>query len=209
VRAPFDGVVSERKVSVGDTVQVGREMVKVIDPASMRFEGQVSADRLGELKLGQPVAFRINGFGDGEFRGKLARIDAAANATTRQVEVVAQFDDAAKAPQVAGLYAEGRVESSDRRALVLAEGSIQRQGDSAFVWKLSGSQLKKTAVTLGPRDDRRGEVVIASGLALGDQVLRAPVGSLVDGAAVQRVQPGAGAASAVPAAAVPASAASK
>jgi membrane fusion protein, multidrug efflux system len=201
VRAPFDGVVSERKVSVGDTVQVGRELVKVIDPASMRFEGQVSADRLGELKLGQPVAFRINGFGDAEFRGKLARIDAAANPTTRQVELIAEFDDKAKAPQVSGLYAEGRVESTDRRALVLAEGSLVRQGDSAFVWKVAGNQLKKVAVTLGERDDRRGEVVILSGLAMGDEVLRAPTGSLVDGAPVQRVKAGAGAASAVPAAA--------
>ncbi|MFN3304459.1 MAG: efflux RND transporter periplasmic adaptor subunit [Roseateles sp.] len=204
VRAPFDGVVSERKVSVGDTVQVGRELVKVIDPASMRFEGQVSADRLGELKLGQPVSFRINGFGDAEFRGKLARIDAAANATTRQVEVTAEFNDKAKAPQVAGLYAEGRVESTERKALVLAEGSIVRQGDSAFVWKVAGNQLKKVAVTLGERDERRGDAVIVSGLALGDEVLRAPTGSLTDGASVQRVASGSGAASAA-AAAKPAS----
>lgn len=201
VRAPFDGVVSERKISVGDTVQIGRELVKVIDPASMRFEGQVSADRLGELKLGQPVAFRINGFGDAEFQGRLARIDAAANATTRQVELIAEFNDRAKAPQVSGLYAEGRVESADHKALVLAEGSVQRQGDNAFVWKVAGNQLKKVQVTLGERDDRRGEVVIAAGLALGDEVLRSPTGSLVDGAPVQRVAAGAGAASAVPAAA--------
>lgn len=201
VRAPFDGVVSERKISVGDTVQVGRELIKVIDPASMRFEGQISADRLGELKIGQPVAFRINGFGDAEFRGKLARIDASANATTRQVEVTAEFDDRAKAPQVAGLYAEGRVESADRRALVLPEGAVQRQGDAAFVWKVAGNQLKKVSVTLGQRDDRRGEIVIASGLALGDVVLRAPSGNLTDGAPLQRVAAGAGAASAVAAAA--------
>lgn len=197
VRAPFDGVVSERKVSVGDTVQVGREIVKVIDPTSMRFEGQVSADRLGELKLGQAVSFRVNGFGDTEFRGKLARIDAAANPTTRQVELVATFDEPAKAPQVAGLYAEGRVESTDRKALVLAEGAIERQGDTASVWKLVGNQVKKTTVTLGERDERRGEVAILSGLTAGDQVLRVPGGNVVDGAQVQRVSAGAGAASAV------------
>lgn len=205
VRAPFDGVVSERKVSVGDTVQVGRELIKVIDPASMRFEGQVSADRLGELKIGQPVSFRVNGFGDADFRGKLARVDASANATTRQVELIANFDDASKAPQVAGLYAEGRVESADRRALVLAEGSIVREGDTAYVWKLAGDKLKKVTVTLGERDERRGEIVIASGLALNDEVLRAPTGSLVDGASFQRVKAGSGAASAVPAAAPAAS----
>ncbi|KQV92570.1 efflux RND transporter periplasmic adaptor subunit [Pelomonas sp. Root1237] len=209
IRAPFDGVVSERKISVGDTVQIGRELIKVIDPASMRFEGQVSADRLGELKLGQPVSFRINGFGDAEFRGKLARIDAAANATTRQVELIAEFNDRSKAPQVSGLYAEGRVESAERKALVLAEGSVQRQGDSAYVWKVDGNQLKKVNVILGERDDRRGEVVIASGLALGDQVLRAPTGNLTDGAPLQRVTAGAGAASAVAGTASPVPAASK
>jgi membrane fusion protein (multidrug efflux system) len=209
VRAPFDGVVSERKISVGDTVQIGRELIKVIDPASMRFEGQVSADRLGELKLGQPVAFRINGFGDAEFRGKLARIDAAANATTRQVELIAEFNDRSKAPQVSGLYAEGRVESAERKALVLAEGSVQRQGDTAYVWKVDGNQLKKVNVTLGERDDRRGEVVIASGVVLGDQVLRAPTGNLTDGAPLLRVGAGSGAASAVPAPAAPAPTASK
>ncbi|MBN8506580.1 MAG: efflux RND transporter periplasmic adaptor subunit [Burkholderiales bacterium] len=197
VRAPFDGVVSERKVSVGDTVQVGREIVKVIDPRSMRFEGQVSADRLGELKLGQPVAFRVNGFGETEFHGKLSRIDASANATTRQIEVAASFDDPAQAPQVAGLYAEGRVNTGAQSALVLAEGSVQRQGDNAYVWKLQGDQLKKVTVQLGARDDRRGEVVVASGLTAGDEVLRSPTSTLSDGQKVQRVKAGAGAASAV------------
>jgi RND family efflux transporter MFP subunit len=197
VRAPFDGVVSERKISVGDTVQIGREIVKVIDPKSMRFEGQVSADRLGELKLGQAVAFRVNGFGDAEFKGKLSRIDAAANATTRQVEVVASFDDATQAPQVAGLYAEGRVDTGAQSSLVLAEGAIQRQGDSAVVWKLAGDQLKRTTVQIGARDARRGEVVVSSGLVAGDQVLHAPTSTLVDGQKLQRVKPGAGAASAI------------
>ena len=50
VRAPFDGIVSDRKVSAGDTAQVGKELVKVIDPTSLRFEGLVSADSIGEVK---------------------------------------------------------------------------------------------------------------------------------------------------------------
>ncbi|MFY8118133.1 MAG: efflux RND transporter periplasmic adaptor subunit, partial [Roseateles sp.] len=35
-RAPFDGIVADRKVSPGDTAQVGKELAKVIDPTSMR-----------------------------------------------------------------------------------------------------------------------------------------------------------------------------
>ena len=52
VRAPFDGIVSDRKVSAGDTAQIGKELVKVIDPTSLRFEGLVSADSIGEVKAG-------------------------------------------------------------------------------------------------------------------------------------------------------------
>src|SRR6185295_3446871 len=92
VRAPFDGVISDRKTSAGDTAQVGKELLKVIDPASMRFEGLVSSDRMSEIQVGQPVSFRINGFGQQEFRGKVRRVDASANASTRQVEVLVAFE---------------------------------------------------------------------------------------------------------------------
>ncbi len=98
VRAPFDGVVSERKASVGDTAQIGKELVKVIDPSSMRFEGLVSADRMHEIKVGQAVSFSVNGFPEVVFGGNVRRIDATANATTRQVELIVDFADRAKAP---------------------------------------------------------------------------------------------------------------
>jgi len=69
VRAPFDGIVSDRKVSAGDTAQVGKELLKVIDPSSLRFEGFVSADSVGEVKTGQHVWFHVHGFNDREFTG--------------------------------------------------------------------------------------------------------------------------------------------
>jgi RND family efflux transporter MFP subunit len=94
VRAPFDGIVSDRKVSAGDTAQVGKELLKVIDPSSLRFEGFVSADSVGEVKTGQHVWFRIHGYEDREFAGIITRVNPAANTTTRQVEVLVAFEDA-------------------------------------------------------------------------------------------------------------------
>ncbi len=91
VRAPFDGIVSDRKVSAGDTAQVGKELLKVIDPSSLRFEGFVSADSVGEVKTGQRVWFRIHGFDEREFAGVITRVNPAANSTTRQVEVLVSF----------------------------------------------------------------------------------------------------------------------
>lgn len=189
VRAPFDGVVSERKVSVGDTASIGKELVKVIDPRSMRFEGLVSADRMLELKTGQAVSFRVNGLPQTDFAGKVRRIDSAANATTRQVEVVVAFVDPAAAPKVSGLFAEGRVETGGAQALTLAEASVVRAGESTFVWRVQGNALAKVAVKLGDRDLRTGQFPVLQGLAAGDRVLRNPGSTLVDGQKVEFAAP--------------------
>jgi RND family efflux transporter MFP subunit len=185
VRAPFDGVVSERKVSPGDTALVGRELLKVIDPGSLRFEGYVAADRLHELKTGQPVSFRVNGFPGVEFAGRVSRIDAAANAATRQVEVIVAFADPAAAPRVAGLFAEGRIETGSAQALMLQESAVVRSAQGSVVWRLDGERIVRTAVTLGERDARTGLMPVLEGLSEGQRVLRNPGSALVDGQKVE------------------------
>ncbi len=171
-------------MSSGDTAQVGKELVKAIDPRSMRLEGLVSADRLHELRVGQRVSFRINGYPQTEFAGTIRRIDAAANATTRQVEVLVAFAGS-EAPRVAGLYAEGRIESGTTRVLTVPESSVLRAGDNTQVWRVQAQVLQKVVVQLGERDPRRGEYPVITGLADGDRVLRNPAGTLIDGQKVE------------------------
>jgi RND family efflux transporter MFP subunit len=185
VRAPFDGIVSDRKVSAGDTAQIGKELLKVIDPSSLRFEGFVSADSVGEVKAGQHVWFRIHGFENREFAGVIMRVNPAANTTTRQVEVLVAFEDAKQQPNVAGLYAEGRVETRSTAALSLPAASVVREGDNAFAWKLNGDKLQKVALKLGERDARSGAYALQAGLTEGDKVLRFPNASLKEGQEVR------------------------
>jgi membrane fusion protein (multidrug efflux system) len=180
VRAPFDGIVSDRKVSNGDTAAVGKELLKVIDPTSMRFEGAVSADKVSVVKVGQPVLFRVNGFGEQQFQGVVRRVDASANDITRQVEVLVAFTGAAQ-PHVAGLYAEGHIDSETSDALTLPESALVRAGDKTYVWKVKGNTLAKTDLTMGLRDPRSGNFQVTGGLASGDLVLRHPNASLKDG----------------------------
>jgi len=185
VRAPFNGIVSDRKVSAGDTAAIGKELLKVIDPASLRFEGLVSADSVGQLKAGQHVWFKIHGYSTNEFTGVITRVNPAANITTRQVEVLVAFDDASKQPNVAGLYAEGHVETQTSATLSLPGASIVREGDNAFAWRVNGEKLSKVALTLGDRDARTGAFALRGGLAEGDKVLRFPNASLKDGQLVK------------------------
>ncbi len=188
VRAPFDGVVSDRKVSGGDTAAIGKELLKVIDPTSMRFEGLVSADRLGDIHAGLPVMFRVNGFDQGEFVGKVRHVDASADEMTRQVAVIVDFAPGT-APKTANLYAEGRIATGDSQALLLPEGAVSKEGDHAFAWRVKGGKLQKAPIQLGERDARRGEVVVLAGIVPGDQVLRAPGSTLVDGQKVELTKP--------------------
>ncbi|MBC3862529.1 efflux RND transporter periplasmic adaptor subunit [Undibacterium jejuense] len=179
VRAPFDGVVSERKVSAGDTASLGKELVKVIDTSSMRFVGNVSADRIAQVKVGQPVSFRVNGYANQEFHGKVTRVDPAANDVTRQVEVLVGFADSNQ-PKVSGLFAEGNIESTTIDALTLPEGAIVKAGDKSYAWRVAGNKLKKVDLVLGKRDQRSGNVEIRQGLSSGDLVMRSPGSNFKD-----------------------------
>ena len=184
VRAPFDGIVSDRKVSAGDTAQIGKELVKVIDPTSLRLEGLVSADSIGLVSAGQGVHFRVNGYGDQEFVGKVRRVNPAANVTTRQVEVLVDFVGD-KQPKLAGLYAEGRVEATKTSALMVPATALVRDGDTVSVWRVKDNAVKKATLTLGERDARSGDYVLRSGLAEGDQLLQHPSATLKDGQAIK------------------------
>lgn len=185
VRAPFDGIVSDRKVSSGDTASLGKELLKVIDPASMRFEGRVSADKISQVKVGQAVAFRINGYGDQQFPGTVKRIDPSANDVTRQVEVLVGFAEQSAQPRVSGLYAEGRVDAETSDALMLPESALVRAGDKTYAWRLNGKTIAKADVVVGARDQRTGKFEIKGGLKAGDAVLRNPSSSLKDGQPVE------------------------
>lgn len=183
-RAPFDGIVSDRKVSAGDTAQIGKELVKVIDPTSMRLEGLISADNVGSVKAGQSVSFRVNGYGDQEFSGKIRRVNPSANATTRQVEVLVDFVDK-KQPKLAGLYAEGRVETESNSGLTIPATALVRDGDKSSAWRVQGNAIKKVTLDVGDRDPRSGEYLLRAGLADGDRLIRHPSATLKDGQKIE------------------------
>jgi membrane fusion protein, multidrug efflux system len=197
VRAPFDGIVSERKVSAGDTAQIGKELVKVVDPNSMRFEGRVSADKVGVVKAGQTVLFAINGYPGQSFSGKVKRVDPAANPVTRQVEVLVDFADK-NLPRVAGLFAEGRIEAESTSALMVPESAIVKQGDDVYAWKIKDKALAKAKLDIGMRDARTGAWQVRTGLATGDIVMRTPSSSFRDGQKVEMQAPKAVASASTP-----------
>jgi hypothetical protein len=90
-----------------------------------------------------------------------------------------------KQPKLAGLYAEGRVETEVRSSLTIPASAVVRDGDSAFAWRVTDNKLKKVPLAIVERDARTGDFVLKSGLAAGDQVIRYPTALLKDNQPVQ------------------------
>src|SRR5258705_520657 len=153
LRAEIQAIVLKVLKENGDTATVGKELLKVIDPGSMRFEAMISADDVGSVKPGQVVHFRVNGYGTQEFAGKVRRVNPAANATTRQVEMLVDFTGD-KQPKLAGLYAEGRLETQTTSSLTLPATAVVREGDKSSAWRVTGDKVRQVEVGVGERESR-------------------------------------------------------
>src|SRR5205085_2000329 len=83
VKAPIGGVVSERRVSAGDIVGPGSPLYTIINPSTMRLEASVPADAIGDVRMGAPVEFTVNGYPGRRFAGRISAINPTADPATR------------------------------------------------------------------------------------------------------------------------------
>jgi RND family efflux transporter MFP subunit len=162
-------VVSERPVSAGDVVQPGTSLYTVVDPSSLQLEAAIPAEQLASLKVGSPVRFTITGYGDRAFKGSITRINPSADPTTRQVRVYAEVPN--PGDLVAGLYAEGRVESESRHGLTLPMAAIDRRMAKPAVLLVRDGKVARVDVELGLADEKAQRVEVLRGVAAGDVVL--------------------------------------
>jgi membrane fusion protein (multidrug efflux system) len=170
VQAPFAGVVSQRQVSAGDVVSPGTALFTVVDPGSMQLEASVPAEALSQVRVGMPVEFRVNGYPNRTFGGRITRLNPTADPATRQVKIVASIPNAGNT-LVGGLFAEGRVASESRTVPMVAQSAVDERGLRPTVVRLRGGRIEKVEVGLGIRDAADETVEITSGLAPGDTVL--------------------------------------
>ncbi len=170
VQAPFTGVVAQRQVNAGDVVSPGTALFTVVDPGSMQLEASVPADALTQVRVGMPVEFRVNGYPNRSFTGRITRVNPTADPATRQVKIVASIPNAGNT-LVGGLFAEGRVSSETRVAPMVPVGAVDERGLRPTVVRLKNGKIEKVEVGIGIRDAAAETVEITSGIAPGDTLL--------------------------------------
>jgi RND family efflux transporter MFP subunit len=170
VTAPISGVVSGRPVNAGDVVSPGTPLATIIDPSSMMLEASVPSEALAALTLGAPVEFEVRGYPGRTFDAHIERIAPAANPVTRQVTIFVDVPNT-RGQLVAGLFAEGRVTSERRQALVVPATAVDTGGQRPWVLRLRDGKAERVQVRIGARDDRTERVEILEGIGEGDVLL--------------------------------------
>jgi RND family efflux transporter MFP subunit len=183
IRAPLSGIVSERPVNRGDVVAPGAPIVTIIDPTSMMLEASVPSVDLEALRVDAPVEFRVRGYGDQVFSGHIERIGAVADPVTRQVPIWVSIPNSA-GRLVAGLFAEGQVNSESRNGLVAPANAVGTTGSDTWVLRVRDGKAERVPVQVGLRDERAARVELTSGVSEGDVLLTGAAHAVTPGARV-------------------------
>jgi membrane fusion protein (multidrug efflux system) len=183
VTAPFDGMVAQRFVSIGEFVQPGTRLFDLValDPIEVEFRvAEVDSSR---VKVGQIVGVRVAPYPDEVFDATVTVVAPTIDPSTRTLRVKASLPNP-EARLRPGLFARADL-GVDRResVLMVPEEAILQRSDGEVVFRsASGNRVERRVVKTGVIKD--GQVEIVEGLAAGDKVVVRGHTALVDGSVV-------------------------
>ncbi len=191
IRSPVSGVVVSRQVDIGQTVAASFQTPTLFtiaqDLAKMQIDSSYAEADVGNLKVGQPVTFRVDAFPDRSFNGLVRQVRL--NPTTVQNVVTYDVVVAVDNPELIlmpGMTAYVNITVATRKdALLVANAALRfrpaeaapRQGKppetgagGGTVYVLDKGQPKAVRITAGITDSRNTEVT-AGTLKAGDEVI--------------------------------------
>lgn len=181
IRAPLSGVVSKRLAQAGDKLAPDSPVLAIVDLKHLTLDAQVPASDIPRIKVGQPVSFRVDGFGERAFTGQVARINPAADAGSRALVV---YVDVANPDGVlrAGMFAKGAVTTEKSNAHPqLPLGAIRQEHGRDVVYRVADGKVVVQPVKLGLRNPDAGVVEALDGVAAGMTVLALPLDGIKPG----------------------------
>jgi len=189
IRAPFAGIVSKRWVNVGDKVSSDMPVAHVVDLARMELEAAVPVSEIPFVKVGQEVAFQVDGFAGRQFTGKVERVNPSAEAGSRSISIFVTLPNADGALR-GGMFANGTLATALGSDVdVVPVTAVLEEGGQTYVHVVKGGNVERRTVILGARNVERGVVAVREGLERGVPVitvkaegLKAGAGAVIKGA---------------------------
>jgi RND family efflux transporter MFP subunit len=170
VRAPFDGLVTEKKVDAGTLASPGMPLFTVEDPHRYRLEATVDEGDIGLARIGQTIPVRIDAL-DSELAGKVAQLVPAADPTTRSFLV--KIDLPGDKRLRSGLFGRARIPRGEKISILVPRSAIVDRGQLQAVYVLDPTQIAALRyLTLG--NTVGDQVEVLSGLDGDEKLVAAP-----------------------------------
>jgi RND family efflux transporter MFP subunit len=187
IRAPFDCIVSERLVNVGDLVgEMQKVVFRVVDNRMLELTATVPSMAMASLRTGLPLRFSTDAFPGREFHGKVTWINPSVSPGDRSVRVIAEVPNV---PEVlkGGLFVKGRIVTGGRKGVVLVPRDALQSWDAPArkgeVYVVDNNAARRRDVTTG--GTRGDSVEVVSGLRVGETVVTRGAFNVKDGDALR------------------------
>jgi len=187
IKAPFDGVVTQRLSEPGNIIERHQHVLTIADPSSLLTELPVSELILPGLAIGDVAQVRIDALGDRVFEGRIVRIFPNLDPLTRRGTIEVEIDPV---PEGAAPGQLCRVELNTHaaRRQVIPYAALRRDSSSEYVFMLDAeSRAQRVEVESGLR--LADKVEIRQGLQDGQQVVTRGFLGLTQGKIVKPVAP--------------------
>jgi RND family efflux transporter MFP subunit len=182
IRAPFDGVIGERYVNVGQYVQPSTRVASIYQTDPLRLEITVPEANVGAIQPDMPVSFTVAAFGEQQFAGRVKYISPNVREATRDLVVEAMVPNA-DGKLRPGMFAVAKVLLAMPPTPVVPTAAVVRDETGTRLFVVVGQQIQERLVQLG---ETVGDVVaVLSGVKPGDRVVLRPGADVHDGARVE------------------------
>jgi membrane fusion protein (multidrug efflux system) len=182
VRAPFDGHLGFRQVSVGAYVTAGMALVALNKMTTLKVSLSVPERYFTALSVGQKVSLTADAVPGQTFEASVTAINPVIDVNGRALQVQATLDNAGLALRP-GMLVRATILGQSRSSVTVTEAAIIPQGRDSVIFTVVDGKAKRLVVTTGQRRD--GRVEVRSGLEAGTQVVSAGAARLSDGSPVK------------------------
>jgi membrane fusion protein, multidrug efflux system len=184
IRAPFDGVMTERLISLGQFTTRGQRLASLVTTDPIDVEFNVPERYVGQLAMGQRMEITVEAFPMETFAGPVTFISPRVDRDSRTVLVKARLSNADQRLKP-GMFGSLELVFKVRdEALVIPESAVSYSGDRASVVVMDADDRAEfRRIEIGSR--LVGMVEVADGLSEGERVVVEGYQKMRPGSAIQ------------------------
>lgn len=187
IRAPIDGSVKQRDVSVGQYVSGGSmqntRLMTIVRDDPLKLRASLPERFQGQVRPGQSVRVEVEAFRGRAFGGSVTRVGPAVSTDTRTFPVEARVGNGDRALKP-GSFARARIQVGlDRDVAFIPEDALYYFVGITKAFVVKNGSVEERQVKAGDRRDGRVEIV--EGVKPGERVATSRLSQLFGGATVR------------------------